>query len=337
MGPPRVTKSQAPGAAPLRLSGRADAMELLALLILAREFSVGDGVKEEGEVRRDWLLRTLFPDTAISRKERDRLVYLLNGDLGLDKTLGVRTRETSRKEMRRELNVIRLTFGHLWIDALEIVQAARHPHLPARQDEIIRLGDRPLLEGTGYPWLEQPAFRQVRATLDGHYLAALAGKADGLIVRMEVAYGQGRTDDAERARAAAIPLLDKAAGRLAGYGPRHALAATFADFRSRAKHALTPKRATTPNNLLRPITSFIGRGTEKAKIKALLEAERLVTLTGMGGCGKTRLALQIAAWNCLLDATGRSDVWLVELAGLADPELCCPPGDCGHAAAWRIP
>lgn len=117
MGPPRVTKSQAPGAAPLRLSERADAMELLALLILAREFGAGDGAKDEGEVRRDWLLQTLFPNAATSRKERDRLVYLLNGDLGLEKALGIRARDAGRREMKRELNVIRLTFSHLWIDA----------------------------------------------------------------------------------------------------------------------------------------------------------------------------------------------------------------------------
>jgi predicted ATPase/class 3 adenylate cyclase len=73
-----------------------------------------------------------------------------------------------------------------------------------------------------------------------------------------------------------------------------------------------------PNNLPQQVTSFIGREKELVEIKALLERSRLVTLTGSGGCGKTRLALQAAA--DLLDVSG-DGVWLVELASLTDPGL----------------
>ena len=74
----------------------------------------------------------------------------------------------------------------------------------------------------------------------------------------------------------------------------------------------------TPNNLPLQLTSFIGREKEIAAANALLGKSRLLTLTGSGGCGKTRLALHIAA--VALD-TFPDGVWLVELAALAGPEL----------------
>ena len=75
-----------------------------------------------------------------------------------------------------------------------------------------------------------------------------------------------------------------------------------------------------PHNLPIQLTSFIGREAEIARIKQLLtaDAHRLVTLTGSGGTGKTRLALQVA--TDLLEAF-KDGIWLVELAPLADPAL----------------
>ena len=49
------------------------------------------------------------------------------------------------------------------------------------------------------------------------------------------------------------------------------------------------------SNLPAPVSSFIGRETELAEVCALLGRSRLVTLTGAGGAGKTRLGLQVAA------------------------------------------
>src|SRR6266542_512575 len=71
-------------------------------------------------------------------------------------------------------------------------------------------------------------------------------------------------------------------------------------------------------NLPAQLTSFVGREKEIAEIKQLLASHRLVTLTGPGGTGKTRLALHVAAEVL---ATFPDGVWLVELAPLADAAL----------------
>ena len=65
-------------------------------------------------------------------------------------------------------------------------------------------------------------------------------------------------------------------------------------------------------------TSFVGRGREKLEVKRLLAMTRLLTLTGAGGCGKTRLALEVAK-----DLVGAypDGAWLVELAPLSEAAL----------------
>jgi predicted ATPase/DNA-binding CsgD family transcriptional regulator len=75
--------------------------------------------------------------------------------------------------------------------------------------------------------------------------------------------------------------------------------------------------ASPPNNLPSELSSFVGRERELAEVERLLEDVRLLTLTGPGGCGKTRLAL---AAGELVEGFG-DGVWLVELASLADPSL----------------
>src|SRR5438046_641899 len=69
------------------------------------------------------------------------------------------------------------------------------------------------------------------------------------------------------------------------------------------------------------LTRFIGREREIAEIKRLLTQTRLLTLTGTGGCGKTRLAVQVA--NQLLEEYP-DGVGVVELAALTDPTLVPP-------------
>ena len=75
---------------------------------------------------------------------------------------------------------------------------------------------------------------------------------------------------------------------------------------------------TVPGNLPVQLTAFVGRGRELAEVKRLLTTTRLLTLTGPGGTGKTRLSLQVAAD---VQADYAHGAWLAELAPLADPAL----------------
>jgi predicted ATPase/class 3 adenylate cyclase len=111
---------------------------------------------------------------------------------------------------------------------------------------------------------------------------------------------------------------------LLGLGPRRLrdLPTPVEVFQVRAPGLRTefpPLRAldTAPGNLRRATTSFIGRESEVAELRTAVKAHRLVTLTGVGGVGKTRLASEVA--------TGLADefpdgVWLFELAAVADPD-----------------
>jgi len=73
---------------------------------------------------------------------------------------------------------------------------------------------------------------------------------------------------------------------------------------------------TSPGNLRRAATSFIGRQSEVAEVIEALHQHRLVTLTGVGGVGKTRLATEVAA---RLADEFLDGVWFFELAAVTDP------------------
>ena len=70
------------------------------------------------------------------------------------------------------------------------------------------------------------------------------------------------------------------------------------------------------NNLPLLLTNFVGRGDELEQVKRLLSKHRLITLTGAGGVGKTRLSIQVA--HELVNGY-RDGTWLVELAPTNDP------------------
>ncbi len=78
-----------------------------------------------------------------------------------------------------------------------------------------------------------------------------------------------------------------------------------------------PHRST---NLPTQLSSFIGRHAEVASVRAEVLSHRLVCLTGAGGCGKTRLAFEVAALELESDAYG-DGVWCVELAPLGSGDL----------------
>jgi len=81
----------------------------------------------------------------------------------------------------------------------------------------------------------------------------------------------------------------------------------------REQTVASPTRA--PTNLVAPLTSFVGRQTDIEAAAGLLERHRLVTLTGPGGAGKTRLAAQVAAGQADQHPEG---VWWVDLSTVSD-------------------
>ena len=125
-----------------------------------------------------------------------------------------------------------------------------------------------------------------------------------------------------------ILLAESTAGLLTGVdladlGPRRLrdLSTRVGVFQVRA-HGLRsdfpPLRAldASPGNLRAATTSFIGRESEVAELQAAVKAHRLVTLTGVGGVGKTRLATEVAA---RLGDEFPDGVWFFELAAVTDP------------------
>jgi predicted ATPase len=85
-----------------------------------------------------------------------------------------------------------------------------------------------------------------------------------------------------------------------------------------ARAAAPPKAA---GNLRERLSSFVGRDAELEQLREALRSSRLVTLTGPGGAGKTRLAVEAAA---ALREEHRDGTWLVELAGVAEPGMVAP-------------
>ena len=89
-----------------------------------------------------------------------------------------------------------------------------------------------------------------------------------------------------------------------------------------SKQFVTRHRSHTSSqtNLTHDLSNFVGRKKELAQVHQLLTHTRLLTLIGVGGCGKTRLARQVATELAAIHSF-EDGVWLVELASLHDPTL----------------
>jgi predicted ATPase/class 3 adenylate cyclase len=148
--------------------------------------------------------------------------------------------------------------------------------------------------------------------IDVHRAARIAAVAHGgqiLLSETASALIQG-------ALPAGTALTDLGAHRLKDLGrPERIFQLAAAGMRSEFPALRSLGNPALLNNLPAELSSFIGRDQELQQVRSLLASSRLVTLTGAGGCGKTRLGLQVAA--DLLDGTG-DGVWLVELAAITD-------------------
>ena len=183
------------------------------------------------------------------------------------------------------------------------------------------------------------AFASPRSAVDAAVAAQLALE---LPVRMGIATGEAELREADyfgavlnraaRVMAAGhggqILLAESTAGLLSGVdlvdlGPRRLrdLPTPVGVFQVRAPGLQTDFPAlravdVSPVNLRPATTSFIGRESEVAELQAAVKAHRLVTLTGVGGVGKTRLAVEVAS---RLADEYPDGVWFFELAAVADP------------------
>jgi predicted ATPase/DNA-binding SARP family transcriptional activator len=83
-------------------------------------------------------------------------------------------------------------------------------------------------------------------------------------------------------------------------------------FDSERTVAPAPATSVTPPRVPNPLTSFVGRDAEVSRVLKNLDSTRLVTLTGPGGVGKTRLAVEVSGWLA-------GGAWFVELAPVTDP------------------
>src|SRR6201981_2929096 len=183
------------------------------------------------------------------------------------------------------------------------------------------------------------AFASPRSAVDA---AVAAQQSLELPVRMGIATGEAELREgdyfgavlnrAARVMAAGhggqILLAESTAGLprgvgLGGLGPRRLrdLPTPVQVFQVQAEGVRTdfpPLRAldASPGNLRPATTSFIGRESEVGEVKAAVKAHRLVTLTGVGGVGKTRLATEVAE---RLRDEFPDGVWFFELAAVTDP------------------
>ena len=261
--------------------------------------------------------------------------------------------EHARRSLRTALATLRKQLGHeslltdrdtvqlnpqqaLWVDALAF-QAQANKLLAANDGTPsvnTELYQGPLLAGFDDEWIPPERERLRALYLDMLLHVAQRFRTQGEYQRAIETARRVLATDATHERAQQqimscyLAMGDREAALKQYAECRRALRAELAVEPSpetealfeRIKHtaARRPALETANTNLPIPLTSFIGRLRELAVLHELLGTTRLLTLTGAGGCGKTRLAIQMAT-----DAIGQfSDgVWWVELAAVSDAPL----------------
>ncbi|NUO57479.1 MAG: adenylate/guanylate cyclase domain-containing protein [Hamadaea sp.] len=178
-----------------------------------------------------------------------------------------------------------------------------------------------------YAWPSEQAMPRVRmglhtgfaqphageyASAEVHRAARVANAAHG---------GQILLSEATATRTRQLPdetwLLDLGLHKLRGFDGHERLFQLVAPGLSRHFPRLRTSQAPA-HNLPSAITPFVGRATERADLSDLVARQRLVTVVGSGGAGKTRLAVEVAG-----DLVGQfpDGVWLLDLATISDPGL----------------
>jgi predicted ATPase/DNA-binding SARP family transcriptional activator len=301
------------------------------------------------DVERAWLAGTLWPDSLEPQAFNNLRVNLTD----LRRALGP---EAGRLHSPTILT-LRLDLSGADADLLAFDQAIASGEIPALE-QAVALYRGPLLEGCAEPWafqereVREQSYLVALETLARHAAEEENPAAAERYLRRAVAADPLR-ESTQRTLMQALAADGNYAAALVAYRelrlllhrevnaePDPETRALFeqiqTEARRRAENSPPPRNArlspgtrrlcsspslssgTTRHNLPFQLTSFIGREPQVAAIPRLLHGRRLVTLTGAGGCGKTRLALEVAAGQ-VEEFTG--GVWLVELAALADHSL----------------
>jgi predicted ATPase/DNA-binding SARP family transcriptional activator len=286
-------------------------------------------------VEREWLAGSLWPDST----EAQALAYLRHCLTELRYALGPEV-ERLQSPTRQALT---LDLAGAEVDVLSFDAAIRQGDFAGlrRAVDIYR---GPLLEDCTEPWAPQE-----RGSRELSYIAALQRLADEALSR-----GDAQSAIVYSRRTIAVDPLQEGAQRtliqgLASAGDYGAAVQAYRDLRLHLHRELNvdPDPLTTalynrlrtetrqtaridrnegpsppglppPRRLPRPITDLLGREEEVFDVAAVLRQRRLVTLTGTGGLGKTRLAIAVA--EVLVDEHSHG-AWFVELAGLTDPKM----------------
>ena len=288
-------------------------------------------------VQREWLAETLWPDA----DPEQALAGLRTALSELRQALGDasgRLRSPSRHT---------LELGGTEVDALAFDAAVAAKTLPMLE-QAVSLYQGSLLEGCAEEWIgqeraarEQDCLRALLTLADsalgagayetasGHYRRAVSldpwrdAARRGL---MEALARSGNTNAALQVYREFVTLLrddpkavpDEETSALYARlrsEARQRSAATGGVPREAAKEAAGP---TVTGYLPSPVTELVGREEERSEVMAKLRRSRLVTLTGPGGIGKTRLAVAVAADAAEEGASFADGVWLVALEALSE-------------------
>jgi predicted ATPase/DNA-binding SARP family transcriptional activator len=304
---------------------------LLALLLL----------RHGRDVARTWLAGMLWPD----RSERESLALLRRELTDLRRVLGPDAGYLSSPT----LHTLCLDLAGAEVDLLAFDAAIAHGDTTSLEQAVSLYGGA-LLEGCEEEWIIQEREAREQAYLSAlERLAAEAGErgehaAARDYLRRTVAVEPLR-ESAQRALMATLAAEGSyaAAGELyrelrlrlyreLNTEPAPETTALYRQIRAGAKErgreretrpsglSLSPSLPLPlpPPRLPQPLTPLVGREQALREVKSYLATSRLVTLTGTGGIGKTRLAIQIAA-----EVAGDypDGVWFVELGALTDPML----------------
>src|SRR4051794_25011290 len=284
-------------------------------------------------LHRDQVIDVLWPDldAAAARNNLHQVVYAARRALG---TLGV----DGPGALGLHDDV--LTLGDSVqvvtdIEELEVLAAVAQES--GRRDELVEaLRDRPgelLAEDAYEPWVEEAAgsyrARRLQLVMDVVDAQIADGSAESAVVLLApVVAADPLNEPAQRAMMRALAAAGRRSEALVAYERLADLLQeelgsdpepeTKQLFRNLLSAESVPAPVSVPaqravGNLPAPMSTLIGRGRELAETRRILGRARLLTLTGMGGAGKSTLAIELAR-QCIDDYSG--EVHLVELAAL---------------------